>query len=73
MKYTGIIKWYNPIRGFGFIEPDSGTEMVYADNQQLKGIFKSSLLVGAKVRFDLKRGNIGCQATNIVVLQEGIN
>ncbi|KQM72899.1 hypothetical protein ASE74_21610 [Pedobacter sp. Leaf216] len=68
MKYTGIIKWYNPVRGFGFIELESGAEMVYADNQQLKGIFKPLLLVGTKVRFNLKRGNIGCQATNIVVL-----
>jgi CspA family cold shock protein len=73
MKYTGIIKWYNPIRGFGFIEPDNGKEMVYADNQQLKGVFKPSLVVGTKVRFNLKRGHIGCQATDIVVLSEDVN
>ncbi|WP_316848583.1 cold shock domain-containing protein [Pedobacter psychrodurus] len=73
MRYTGMIKWYNPIRGFGFIEPDSGTEMIYADNQQLKGIFKPSLLVGTKVRFNVERGHIGCRAIDIVVLSQDIN
>jgi CspA family cold shock protein len=73
MKFTGIIKWYNPVRGFGFIKPDGDDEMVYADNQQLKGIYKPALLVGTKVRFNLEKGHIGCQATNIVVLSQDVN
>ncbi|WP_209435024.1 cold-shock protein [Pedobacter ginsenosidimutans] len=73
MMYTGVIKWYNPIRGFGFIAPDGGKEMVYADNQKLIGIYRRSLVVGTKVRFDLEQGQVGCQATNIVVLNMGFD
>ncbi|MGM9476132.1 cold shock domain-containing protein [Pedobacter sp. GSP4] len=73
MIYTGIIKWYNPIRGFGFIATEDSEEMIYADNQQLKGLFKPSLVVGTKVRFHLVKGHIGCQATDIVVVNEDIN
>ncbi|MBT2591217.1 cold shock domain-containing protein [Pedobacter sp. ISL-68] len=73
MMYTGVIKWYNPIRGFGFIAPDDGKEMVYADNQKLIGIYRHSLVVGTKVRFNLEHGQVGCQATNIVVLNIGFD
>jgi cold shock protein len=69
--YTGVIKWYNPVRGFGFIAPDGGKEMVYADNQKLVGIYRPALLIGTKVRFSVEQGQVGCQATNIVVLNMG--
>lgn len=68
MTYTGVIKWYNPVRGFGFIAPDGGKEMIYADNQKLVGIYRPDLRVGTKVRFNLEHRQLGCQATNIVVL-----
>jgi CspA family cold shock protein len=68
MRYTGVIKWYNPVRGFGFIALNDGKEMVYADNQKLVGIYRPALLVGTKVRFNLEHGQLGCQATNIIVL-----
>ncbi|MGQ7855823.1 cold-shock protein [Pedobacter sp. WC2501] len=66
--YTGVIKWYNPVRGFGFIALDGAKEMVYADNQKLVGNYRPALLVGTKVRFDLEHGRVGCQAINIIVL-----
>ncbi len=47
--------------------------MVYADNQKLIGIYRRSLVVGAKVRFDLEQGQVGCQTTNIVVLNVGFD
>jgi len=68
MIYTGVIKWYNPVRGFGFIALDGRKEMIYADNQKLVGTYRPALLVGTKVRFNLEHGQVGCQATNITVL-----
>lgn len=73
MIYTGVVKWYNPVRGFGFIAADDYDEMIFADNQQLKGLFRPSLIVGTKVRFNLEKGLLGCRATDIIVLTEAVN
>ncbi|QIL42248.1 cold shock domain-containing protein [Pedobacter sp. HDW13] len=73
MIYTGVVKWYNPVRGFGFIAADGCTEMIYADNQQLKGLFRPLLIVGTKVKFNLEKGNSGCRATDIVVITSALN
>lgn len=73
MIYTGVVKWYNPVRGFGFIAAEGCTEMIYADNQQLKGLFKPLLKVGTKVKFNLEKGNVGCRATDIVVIAAEVN
>ncbi|MNK56572.1 Cold shock-like protein CspD [compost metagenome] len=73
MIYTGVVKWYNPIRGFGFIVAEGCKEMIYADNQQLKGLFKPLLIVGTKVKFNLEKGNVDCRATDIVVIKQEFN
>lgn len=73
MIYTGVVKWYNPVRGFGFIAAENYSELIYADNQQVKGVFRPLLTVGTKVQFNIEKGQIGCRATEIVVLTDGFN
>ncbi|MFM0630466.1 cold-shock protein [Paraburkholderia xenovorans] len=62
---TGSVKWFNDVKGFGFIEPDDGGEDLFAhfSEVQVKG-FKS-LQENQKVSFGVKLRPKGKQAANI--------
>ena len=49
---TGIVKFYNDQRGFGFIQPDDGQKDVFVHATALERAGISALREGQKVRFD---------------------
>lgn len=62
---TGIVKWFNDSKGFGFITPDDGSEDLFAHFSAIQmGGFKT-LKEGQKVQFDIMQGPKGKQAANI--------
>jgi len=63
---TGIVKWFNDAKGFGFITPDGGGKDLFAHFSAIQGgdSFKS-LKENQKVAFDVTTGPKGEQATNI--------
>ena len=63
---TGIVKWFNTSKGFGFITPDEGGKDVCAQFSALKTEGYASLEDTQKVTFDVEVGPKGPQATNIV-------
>jgi CspA family cold shock protein len=63
---TGTVKWFNPARGFGFIEQtDTGAE-VFAHYSELVDAGLPGLVQGQRVAFDVKEGPKGPHAENIV-------
>ena len=50
---TGKVKWFNPLKGFGFIAPDHGGRDVFVHISAVEKAGYSSLPEGAKVSFDL--------------------
>ena len=50
---TGKVKWFNPLRGFGFIQPDSGGRDVFVHISAVEKAGYNSLAEGAKVSFDV--------------------
>ena len=51
---TGIVKFYNDQKGFGFIQPDSGSKDVFVHATALERAGITNLQEGQKVKFDTK-------------------
>lgn len=62
---TGIVKWFNNEKGFGFIKPDDGSADLFAHHSEIQGSGYRSLDEGAKVEFEVKQGPKGSQASKI--------
>jgi CspA family cold shock protein len=68
MMATGIVKWFNDAKGFGFITPDGGGEDLFAHFSEVQGSGFKSLQENEKVSFEVKQGLKGKQAANITPL-----
>lgn len=62
---SGIVKWFNDAKGFGFIEPEGGGEDVFAHFSAIQMDGFRTLRQGSRVDFDLAQGPKGQLAQNI--------
>lgn len=62
---TGIVKWFNDAKGFGFITPDDKSDDLFAHFSAINMDGFKSLKEGQKVRFEVTQGPKGKQASNI--------
>lgn len=53
---TGTVKWFNPTKGFGFIQPDDGGKDAFVHISAVEKAGLSTLNEGQKVQFELKPG-----------------
>ena len=56
---TGTVKWFNPAKGYGFIQPEDGSKDVFVHISAVERSGLGSLREGQKVSFDLERGQQG--------------
>tara|TARA_Y100000746_G_scaffold203827_1_gene190081 strand:- start:75 stop:284 length:210 start_codon:yes stop_codon:yes gene_type:complete len=56
---TGTVKWFNPTKGFGFIEPDEGGKDAFVHISAVERAGLNGLNEGQKVSFDLEPGRDG--------------
>ena len=64
---TGVVKWFNNERGFGFISVE-GEGDVFVHFSAITGEGYKSLEEGQSVQFDVVEGAKGPQAANVVRL-----
>ena len=49
----GTVKWFNPTKGYGFIQPDTGGKDVFVHISAVEKAGYNGLAEGAKVSFDV--------------------
>lgn len=65
---TGTVKWFDSVKGYGFIQPDDGTpdDFVHVSAVEQAGL--GTLNEGQKLNYELEPGRDGkSRATNLVV------
>lgn len=50
---TGTVKWFNPAKGFGFIQPDNGGQDVFVHISAVERAGLRELRDGQKVSYEL--------------------
>ena len=65
---TGIVKWFNSQKGYGFISPEDGSEDVFAHYRNIVGSGHRYLEENQRVEFSIEQGDKGLMASNIKVL-----
>ncbi|MBJ7433704.1 MAG: hypothetical protein RLZZ441_712 [Actinomycetota bacterium] len=62
---TGVVKWFNNEKGYGFITPDEGGPDLFAHFSSIETDGFKSLAENQKVEFEVTQGDKGPQAANI--------
>ncbi|MCZ6467626.1 MAG: cold-shock protein [Alphaproteobacteria bacterium] len=66
---TGTVKWFNPTKGFGFIEPEDGSKDAFVHISAVQRAGLTTLREGQKIEYDLVDQEGGrSSAENLVVL-----
>ena len=64
---NGTVKWFNPTKGFGFIEPDDGGKDAFVHISAVERAGLNGLNEGQKVSYDLEPGRNGkSSAENLI-------
>jgi len=64
---SGMVKWFNDEKGFGFIEREGGPD-VFVHFRAINGNGRRTLQEGQKVTFEVTQGQKGPQAENVTII-----
>jgi cold shock protein len=63
-RETGVVKWFNTNKGFGFITRDNGDD-VFVHFRSIRGQGHRTLIEGQRVEFNISKGEKGLQAEDV--------
>ena len=66
---TGIVKWFNSEKGFGFIAPDDGSADVFVHFSAINSKGFRTINENDKVEYETQQGPKGLQAADVVVTE----
>ncbi len=56
---TGTVKWFNPKKGYGFIQPDDGSQDVFVHISAVERSGIGNLNEGQKISYEVQKGQQG--------------
>ncbi len=56
---TGTVKWFDPARGYGSVEPEDRSQDVYVHVAALKHAGLSTLVKGQRLQYEINLGRDG--------------
>ncbi|WP_328734543.1 cold-shock protein [Falsiroseomonas selenitidurans] len=62
---NGTVKWFDQVRGFGFVTPEDGGQDVFLHSSVLQRAGRADVQQGEKVALDVRDGQRGRQAVNM--------
>lgn len=66
-RITGIVKWFNDEKGYGFIQREGGPD-VFVHHSAIKATGYRKLEEGERVEFEITEGPKGPQASEVIRL-----
>ena len=67
---SGTVKWFNPVKGFGFIQPDDGSKDAFVHISAVERAGLSGLREGQKVDYELVPGRNGKSSAENLVAED---
>jgi CspA family cold shock protein len=64
---TGMVKWFNPTKGYGFIQPQAGGQDVFVHITAVEGAGLSTLKEGQQVEYEIVGNRGKSSAENLKV------
>ncbi len=64
MREKGTVKWFNPDKGFGFIQAAGGQD-VFVHHSAIQSEGYRTLQEGTEVEFEVEQGPKGLRAVNV--------
>jgi CspA family cold shock protein len=65
-RVQGKVKWFDPVKGFGFVVADEGGPDILLHANVLRNFGQSSVADGARVEISVQRTDRGVQATEVL-------
>jgi CspA family cold shock protein len=62
---TGTVRWFSRLKGYGFIQPDDGTDEVFVHYSAIEGDGYRNLYEGDQVDYKMIDQGKGPQARNV--------
>ncbi len=65
----GRVKWFDPVKGFGFVVSDDGGPDILLHANVLRNFGQSSVADGARIEVSVQRTDRGVQATQVLAIE----
>jgi len=68
-RETGVCKWFNAAKGFGFITPSDGGQDLFVHHSSIEAEGYRALEGGQRVQFEIEQTPKGLNAINVTVIE----